>query len=145
MIPKPPFLQVCVESAQLEFSKFGFSLDIIDCQGKNRHISIDGTRNITLIGITLMNGDSGHEDGGCVSMTRGVLTFKLVDSLLVNCRSGGSGGAIHVSIRSLIDIRRSEFDGLAQLIKFQKRWFSSLGNCPYGLWLTASVARRLRG
>ena len=123
----------------------GKELTIIDCQGRNRHLSIDGTRNITLIGVTLMNGDSGHEDGGCVSMTRGVLTFKLVDSLLVNCRSGGSGGAIHVSIRSLIDIRtgRSEFDGLAQLMKCEKRWF--LKDCPYGLWLTASGARRLRG
>ena len=90
-------------------SIMGKKLTIIDCQGKNRHLSIVGPRNITLIGITLMNGDSGHEDGGCVSITRGVLT--LVDSLLVNCRSGGSGGAIYVSIRSLIDIRRSEFDG----------------------------------
>ena len=78
---------------------------IIDCEGKQRHFSIDGTRNITLIGITLRNGYSGAEEGGCVTITRGVLT--LVQSRLENCRSDNTGGAMHVSMRSLLDIRSS--------------------------------------
>jgi hypothetical protein len=80
---------------------------IIDCEGKQRHFSIDGTRNITLIGITLKNGYSGSEEGGCVTITRGVLT--LVQSRLENCRSDNSGGAMHVSMRSLLDVRSSTF------------------------------------
>jgi hypothetical protein len=82
---------------------------IIDCEGKQRHFSIDRTRNITVIGLTLKNGYAEDDSGGCIKLTRGVLT--LVESSLINCRAGTDGGAIHVSIRSLIDIRRADFIG----------------------------------
>jgi hypothetical protein len=87
----------------------GKSRTIMDCEGKARHFHIDGTRNITLIGITLRNGYSSEEDGGCVWLTQGVLT--LIDSNLENCRTGLSGGAFHISIRSILDCRRSTIDG----------------------------------
>ena len=80
---------------------------IIDCEGKQRHFNIENTRNITLIGLTLKNGYSEDDDGGCIKLRSGVLT--LVESDLINCRSGMSGGAIHISSRSLIDIRKANF------------------------------------
>ena len=80
---------------------------IIDCKGMQRHFSIEGTRNITVIGLTLINGYAEDDDGGCIKLRNGVLT--LVESDLINCRTGRSGGAIHISVRSLIDIRRANF------------------------------------
>ena len=86
----------------------GAEKTIIDCQGVDRHFHIDGTRNITVIGVTLANGYKTNEDGGCIWLTRGVLT--LADSLLVNCSTGRSGGAIHINTLSTLDVRYATFE-----------------------------------
>jgi hypothetical protein len=77
----------------------------IDCNKSAFHFKITG-RNITIQGLTLVNGFS-SENGGCIAVTPPATGMTLVDNFLLNCVSYQNGGAISFSSKDLQQFSQS--------------------------------------
>jgi hypothetical protein len=77
----------------------------LDCDQSAFHFKLTG-RNITIQGLTLMNGKN-VENGGCISITPPATGITLVDTFLVNCISYSNGGAISLGSTDLMQQSQS--------------------------------------
>eukprot|EP00961_Rhodomonas_salina_P295847 3935828-Rhodomonas_salina.1 len=71
---------------------------ILDCQQRSRHFSVIGAT-VTIHGLTLTNGRSGSEGGGCV-LIEGGASVSVTASTLVVCDTLANGGVIKLTQNS---------------------------------------------
>jgi len=96
----------------------GFSSDTtsIDTKGLDRIFDIHDANNVSLKGITLINGNSKNKDGGAIRFARagisGVLpVYKLEDIVIRNSNAGlASGGAVYIGMNSSVELSRVVID-----------------------------------
>jgi len=75
----------------------GAATTIIDANGKDRVLSVAGTRTVTITGVTFRNGLTTGPGGGIAS----VGTLTLTDITLSNNAAGAEGGGIHNALGTL--------------------------------------------
>ena len=84
----------------------GKNFTTIDCAQQGRHFHIQGSRNLSLVGLTFVGGVS-EGDGGCVHVAESGVHVRECD--FKGCRAEGSGGAFFVTQDSTIDFADARF------------------------------------
>lgn len=81
-------------------SALGKAATILDCEHGQRHMHIAGAQ-VRVHGLTLANGTSGTENGGCLLIDGGA-DVRISASTLVDCTTPADGGVAYVAQDSMV-------------------------------------------